>query len=140
MITTERRQPVTHPEFGARLARLREARGLAQNQLARMAGLDPSSVSRIEKGERGVSREVVDRIAEALDLTAAQRVELLQAAGYLPSVVASLLSEPDLARLAALFKLDDLEERHRRLLLDYVRLALAHAHALGYDPPEPWEE
>lgn len=137
---TERRQPVAHPEFGVLLARLREARGLAQNHLARSAELDPSSVSRIEKGERGVSREVVERLGDALDATPEERVRLLQASGFLPAVVASLLGDADLARLAALFRLPDLEPRHRDLLLQHVRLALAHAHALGYDPPDPWAD
>ncbi len=111
---------------------------MPQRTLAATAGADASTISRIEKSERGVSRELVDRLAEALGATTEERLRLLQAAGFLPPLVESLAAEPDLAALTALFKRPDLEDRHRALLLDYVRLALAHARALGYDPPDPW--
>ena len=111
---------------------------MAQRALAEAADADASTISRIEKGERGVSRELVDRVADALAATAEERLRLLQAAGFLPPLVESLAAEPDLAALASLFKRSDLEDGHRALLLDYVRLALAHARALGYDPPDPW--
>jgi len=139
MPPTDGRQPPAHPEFGPLLTELRQARGMAQRALAEAADADASTISRIEKGERGVSRELVDRVADALGATAEERLRLLQAAGFLPPLVESLAAEPDLAALAALFKRSDLEDRHRALLLDYVRLALAHARALGYDPPDPWQ-
>ncbi|HEX5498228.1 MAG TPA: helix-turn-helix transcriptional regulator, partial [Thermomicrobiales bacterium] len=118
---------------------LRLTRGKAQRALADEADADASTISRIEKGERGVSRELVDRLADALVVTQDERLRLLRAAGFLPPLVESLVAESDLAMLASLFTRSDLEERHRALLLDYVRLALAHARALGYDPPDPWE-
>ena len=85
-----------------------------------------------------MSQELVDRLAAALDVTAPERLRLRQAAGFLPPLVTSLAAQPDLASLAAVFQRPDLEDRHRALLRDYVRLALAHARALGYDPPDPW--
>jgi transcriptional regulator with XRE-family HTH domain len=139
MSPTDGRQPPAHPEFGPFLTELRLTRGMAQRALADKSGADASTISRIEKGERGVSRELVDRLADALAATPEERLRLLRAAGFLPPLVESLLAEPDLARLTALFKRSDLEDRHRTLLLDYVRLALAHARALGYDPPDPWD-
>ncbi|HEU0115246.1 MAG TPA: helix-turn-helix transcriptional regulator [Thermomicrobiales bacterium] len=139
MAPTDGRQPPAHPEFGPLLTELRLARGMAQRALAVTSDADASTISRIEKGERGVSRELVERLADALAATPEERLRLLRAAGFLPPLVESLLAEPELAMLTALFKRSDLEERHRTLLLDYVRLALAHARALGYDPPDPWE-
>jgi transcriptional regulator with XRE-family HTH domain len=138
MASTDGRQPPAHPEFGPLLTQMRQARAMPQRTLAAAAGADASTISRIEKSERGVSRELVDRLAEALDATTEDRLRLLQAAGFLPPLVESLAAEPDLAALTALFKRPDLEDRHRALLLVYVRLALAHARALGYDPPDPW--
>jgi transcriptional regulator with XRE-family HTH domain len=54
------------PVFAEELRRLREARGLNRKALAGSAGIDPSTMTRLEKGERGPSREVVDRLADAL--------------------------------------------------------------------------
>jgi transcriptional regulator with XRE-family HTH domain len=139
MAPTAERQPPAHPEFGVLLTELRQTRGIAQRALADASGADASTISRIEKGERGVSRELADRLGDALGVTAEERLRLLRAAGFLPPLVESLAAEPDLAKLAALFDLPDLEARHRALLLDYVRLALAHARALGYDPPDSWK-
>jgi transcriptional regulator with XRE-family HTH domain len=135
---SDRRPPAAHPAFGPRLAELRRARGLAQRTLADRSGADASTISRLEQGARGVSPELVDRLAAALHVTSHERLLLLQAAGFLPPLVTSLAAHPDLASLAALFRRPDLEDRHRPLLRDYVRLALAHARALGSDPPDPW--
>jgi transcriptional regulator with XRE-family HTH domain len=135
---SDRRPPAAHPEFGPLLTELRRARGLAQRTLADRSGADASTISRLEQGERGVSPELVDRLAAALEATVPERLLLRQAAGFLPPLVTSLAAHPELASLAAVFQRPALEDRHRALLRDYVRLALAHAGALGYDPPDPW--
>ena len=49
----ERRRPPTHPEFGQLVVRLRTERGIAQRALATAAGVDASTISRVENGERG---------------------------------------------------------------------------------------
>ena len=55
-------------EFGARLARLRQARGLSQNDLARMlpGGPDSSQVSRWERGRTFPSHRNRRALAKAL--------------------------------------------------------------------------
>jgi transcriptional regulator with XRE-family HTH domain len=66
--------------LGRLLARLREKRGLAQKQAAHLAEIDGSTLSRLESGDRGVSREVLDRIAtrsnsiDASNLTCSSRL------------------------------------------------------------------
>ncbi len=45
---------LTQQEVGERLAELRAARDLSQRDLAEAIGLDPSALSRIESGERGL--------------------------------------------------------------------------------------
>jgi len=42
--------------------------GMSQNGLARAAGLDPGAVNRFIHGERGLSAESLDLLADVLDL------------------------------------------------------------------------
>lgn len=127
-----RRTGSAPPRFGPRLASLREARGLNRKQLADAADLDPSTVTRLESGERGTTREVVDRLAAALRATPEEHHGLLTAAELIPAEAAILLDEPELARLSSVLADPSLTVLHRRLLLTYVELAVAHAAALGY--------
>jgi transcriptional regulator with XRE-family HTH domain len=55
--------------FGARLRELRKARGLSQEALADLCGLDRTYVGGIERGERNVALRNIERIAEALGLS-----------------------------------------------------------------------
>ena len=131
------RSPTSHPDFGPALARLRISRGLAQRKLAALADIDASTVSRLESGGRGVSREVVERLSQALAATPAEHNELLKTAGFLPEEAVALLDEPDLARFSALLADPTLRAGDRHLLVTYLRLALRHAEALGYDVRAP---
>ncbi|MDQ3692405.1 MAG: helix-turn-helix domain-containing protein [Chloroflexota bacterium] len=138
MSETDRRAPQTASAFGPVLARLRGQRKLNHKELAAKIGRSRSTISRLESGERGVSRELVDELAEALATTTAERLELLQAAGLLSDETAALLEEPELTRLSRLLSQANLLPRDRRLLLRYVELALDHAAALGYVIPAAW--
>jgi len=55
-------------EFGARLAALREKRGLTQAALAELIGMTQQQVTYYERRARSPSLEVVQRIALALDV------------------------------------------------------------------------
>lgn len=52
--------------FGKRLRELREAKGMTQEALAHEADLDRAYVSRVERGERNISLENIERLALAL--------------------------------------------------------------------------
>jgi transcriptional regulator with XRE-family HTH domain len=119
-------------ELGRLLTRLRNDRGLAQKQVARLAEIDNSTLSRLESGDRGVSREVLDRICDVLKLDRHQRLEVLTAAGFLNQDDAQLLADEDVAQLARVLHAPAVEPNDALLLRQYVRLALAHAKALGY--------
>ncbi len=122
------------------MVRLRSERGIAQRALATTAGVDASTISRVENGERGPGQDLVDKIADALGSDPTERARLLRAAGYLPAAFDVLLAAPSLARLIGVFGLADLTEEHRALLLAYVSLALDHATALGHVAPEPFTD
>ncbi len=119
-------------DLGRLLVRLREKRGLAQKQAAHLAEIDNSTLSRLESGGRGVSREVLDRICQALDLDRREQLDVLVAAGFLTDEAARLLADDDVARLAHLLTDHNVRADDAALLREYVRLALSHARALGY--------
>jgi transcriptional regulator with XRE-family HTH domain len=82
-------------EFATLLRAFRERRGLSCNELARAVGVDPSYISRLERGEREPPRRrVVEGLALALQLGLDEQDRLLVSAGYAPATVA-LLGEWD---------------------------------------------
>jgi transcriptional regulator with XRE-family HTH domain len=54
--------------FGIKIKELRKQNGLSQERLANMAEIDRTYLPTIEKGERNVSIEVVERLAKALNV------------------------------------------------------------------------
>jgi transcriptional regulator with XRE-family HTH domain len=55
-------------KFGNRLKTLRKEKGLSQEELALKSGLNRPYISAIEKGKRNVSLEVMEKLAEAMDI------------------------------------------------------------------------
>lgn len=56
----------TRDEVAQRVRELREERDISQRKLAEALGIDPASMNRMEKGERGISTGELVAIAEAL--------------------------------------------------------------------------
>ena len=73
------------PTFPARLAGWRKRRGLSQLQLALSAACSQRHLSFLELGRTRPSREMIHRLAAALDVSLRQSNELLLAAGYAPA-------------------------------------------------------
>ena len=77
--------------FPDQLRRYRERADLSCNELARAVGVDPSYVSRLERGERDLPRRrVVEGIAAALQLDPVDTDRLLVSAGYAPVALAAM--------------------------------------------------
>lgn len=53
--------------FAANLRRFRQARGLSQEALAELSGLHRTFISCIERSEKNVSIDSMERVARALD-------------------------------------------------------------------------
>lgn len=66
---TEEQKKETRKRLGQRIAALRKLAGMNQEQLADMAGLQRTHVSRIEAGVYAVKAETLQAIAEALGMT-----------------------------------------------------------------------
>jgi transcriptional regulator with XRE-family HTH domain len=88
-------------DFGARLRWWRERRGLSQLALAAAAETPQRHVSFLESGRAAPSREMILRLAAALDLPLRQQNTLFLAAGYAPAWRESELAAPELARVSS---------------------------------------
>ena len=58
-------------KFGAKVRKLRLAKGLSQEAFADICGLHRTYVGAIERGERNVSLENIEKIAKALGISIA---------------------------------------------------------------------
>ncbi|MGE0621123.1 MAG: helix-turn-helix domain-containing protein [Pseudomonadales bacterium] len=61
--------------FGARVREIRAQRGLSQEELADLAGMDRSYVGGVERGERNVSLVNICRLAGALGVSPAKLMD-----------------------------------------------------------------
>ena len=63
-----KKSPVTE-RFGQRIRTLRKERGLSQEDLAELCGLDRTYISGIERGLRNVALRNIEALAEALGVS-----------------------------------------------------------------------
>lgn len=54
--------------FGQRVREVRKAKGISQEKLAELAGIDRSYMGNIERGEKNVTLKKVYEICDALDI------------------------------------------------------------------------
>jgi transcriptional regulator with XRE-family HTH domain len=91
---------------GQRLRQAREARGLGVRELGRLAGVDPTAISRIESGKRGARGTT--EVATFVKLCAPLRVRLawvLTGAGPMEEPLAAPTTDPYTERVEALERL-----------------------------------
>lgn len=87
--------------FAARLKHWRERRGFSQLALAGRAEISQRHLSFLELGRASPSRDMVERLAVALDIPLRQHNALLLAAGFAPEWHQRDLAGPDLAQVAS---------------------------------------
>src|SRR5262245_54100617 len=85
--------------FAARLRWWRERRGLAQLALAGRAEISQRHLSFLELGRASPSRDMVLRLAVALDVPLRQHNALLMAAGFAPEWRETSFNAPELAQV-----------------------------------------
>src|SRR5262245_9012542 len=96
--------------IGTLLQYWRGVRGMSQLALALEADVSPRHVSFVETGRASASRELVLRLARALDVPLRERNGLLLAAGFAPMFKESSLDSPPLR--AARRALDAMLAKH----------------------------
>ncbi len=69
-------------QVGERIRFLRGGTGLSVNKLALLADMDPSQLSKVERGLVGISIESLDRIAQTLEMTVSELT-------HIPSIAAN---------------------------------------------------
>jgi transcriptional regulator with XRE-family HTH domain len=78
-------------DFATLLRTYRDQAHMSCNELARAVAVDPSYISRLERGEREPPRRpIVERLAASLGLSVEDQDRLLVTAGYAPASVAVL--------------------------------------------------
>lgn len=87
--------------FGALLKHWRGVRRQTQLELALASGVSARHIGFMELGRANPSRQMVLRLAEALDVPLRERNVLLQAAGYAPLFQRSELNAPEIAQARA---------------------------------------
>src|SRR5437764_3336988 len=88
---------VSEPRVAARLRRWREHRERSQLDLAGHAEISQRHLSFLELGRAAPSREMVLRLAAALDVPLRQQNALLVAAGFAPVWRETALAAPELS-------------------------------------------
>jgi transcriptional regulator with XRE-family HTH domain len=91
--------------IGALLREWRAARRMSQLDLALEAEVSARHLSCVETGKSQPSREMVMRLADALDMPLRERNGLLMAAGYAPAYPETALDTPELAQVRRAIKL-----------------------------------
>ena len=60
--------------FGKRVREMRKSKGISQEKLAEMAGIDRSYMGNIERGEKNITLKKAYEICDALEVTIYQLV------------------------------------------------------------------
>lgn len=91
-------QKAPHNTFGAVLRRIRQSKELTQRDVARIIAMDYAYFSRLESNDFKSlpTRATIEKIAAAMQCTAAEKAELLAAAGR---VSEEMQARPELRRL-----------------------------------------
>ena len=65
-------EKIPKQKFGNKVREIRKEKGLSQEQLASLAGLDRSYMGHIERGEKNITLTKIYQIADALKVQASQ--------------------------------------------------------------------
>lgn len=109
----------TGASFGSLLRHWREARRYSQMDLALEANVSSKHVSFLETGRNRPSREMIVRLANAMDIPLRDRNLMLSAAGFAGVYPESSLEAPEVARVEeALQRILDKHEPYPAIVVD----------------------
>lgn len=119
---TGRGSQSTSQSFASMLEQLRDERGLTKADLAKKAGVDPSTITRFEQGTRLPERATVLQLADAMVLPMVDRDTLLAAAGYR----SELWDDPLFSELIQLMADGTTPEQARGEVRGVIRMAISY--------------
>lgn len=90
---------VASVDLGSLLRQWRSSRRWSQLDLALEAGVSTRHLSYVETGKSQPSRELIERLADALAMPLRERNRMLRAAGYADHYAETPLAAPELARI-----------------------------------------
>lgn len=108
--------------FPKLLQGMRNARTWSKADLAKRAGFDPSTITRLEQGSRVPERETVLQLADAMALPVPDRDRMLAAAGYRSET----WDDPDLIQIAAILADPALPATVHYEIRTILRMAISH--------------
>jgi len=111
---------VRYQAIGKRIRDLRRGQRITQQQMAERIGISDIHYGRIERGDRAVSLELLERIAETLDV---QATELL--IGAFPDLTAKQTTKPDGFVQGVQEMMTGMTEKEKRLIFDFCYLIMA---------------
>jgi transcriptional regulator with XRE-family HTH domain len=107
------------PKVGDLLRSWRERRRLSQLQLSLEAAVSARHLSFLETGRSRPTREMIERLADHLQVPLRERNELLLSAGFAPAYPQRALDAPELRSVSlALSRILDAHRPHPALVLD----------------------
>jgi transcriptional regulator with XRE-family HTH domain len=97
----------TRQLLGARIKEIRKLRGISQERLAEMVGLDPKFISKIEVGRSSPSLETIESTARALGVEIRDLFEFihLQPGKITAEALREILSEMDEKMAQVIFRM-----------------------------------
>lgn len=104
---------------------MRGARNWSKADLAKRAGVDPSTITRLEQGARTPERDTILQLADAMALPMTDRDRLLAAAGYRSDT----WDDPDLIEIATLLADPGLPHAVRNDIRTMLRVAISHGRS-----------
>lgn len=99
--------------FGQRIRQLRKARGLTQESLAEEAGLEPAYLGAVERGERNLTIDSIERIAKGFDL---------EPFHFFIFPKDMLVEQLDFTQEQVLGFMEDMSESKRKIILQIIAL------------------
>ncbi|MEO9330134.1 helix-turn-helix transcriptional regulator [Gordonia aurantiaca] len=121
-------------EVGALLRQWRSRRSISQLDLAYAVGVSPKHLSFVETGKSRPGPELLDALAEKLDIPLRERNSLLVAAGHAPRYTEEPLDAETMARVRAqIVRLLDAHQPNLGVALDRTwNVVLANDTAVGF--------
>jgi transcriptional regulator with XRE-family HTH domain len=122
--------------FPQLLQAMRSQRGWSKADLAKRAGFDPSTITRLEQGSRNPDRDTVLQLAGAMALPIPDRDRLLAAGGYRSDT----WDDPDLVQIATLLADPSIPAHVHADIRAMLRVAISHGRLARAEAPPPADQ